>query len=103
MAFDGSRQLRDARLQIAKLIHLRDGQIEIVTRSMRQRWRIVEHDGTAVGVDADLLALGALRQQIACGLESLNVVIGRSDVDDIFGATLGHVAIDADVRARMLA
>src|SRR5579885_527834 len=97
--FDGRRQLRDSLDQIAFLLHLRDSQVQIVFRRMRQGSWIIQNHAPAICV----FPLRSLGQQIARRLSALDVMVRHNRMYDILRAPLRHVATRAISRSRMSA
>ena len=100
---NGGGKLRDALGQIARLLHLRNGEIQAIFGGIWQLFGVIQNHSAAIGICAGLLPLRSVGEQIARGLAPLNVMISRDRVDHIFGPPFGHVASDTIGLARVLA
>ena len=98
---DCLRELRDTLPQIAPLFHLRDGEIQLVFRCMRQLFGIVQDHRTTICVGARLPPFRLFCQEVSRGLLPLDKVIRYGHVDYVLRAPFRHVTTGAAVCARV--
>jgi len=86
-------QPRNARRKIGTLLHLRQSEIQLVSRRRRQLGRVIENDFTAVSGAERFVDFIVGFQKIDDRRAWLDEVIRHNDMNRVIGTAFGHVTV----------